>query len=293
MKHRLLAVFSIFAGLAFGQGAPDHPRVRVQGEEITPRSILARNMGSAEDQMAQFPPHKIIGNIYYVGTKTLTSFLIVTAEGNILVNTTYERNVRTIQTSVEQLGFKFTDIKYILGNHAHGDHMEGDALAKELSGGQVVTMAQDEAALRAIKPGGREHPVDKVIKDGDKITLGGVTLTARLTAGHTHGCTTWTTTVKDGGQDYNVVFWCSLRSPATITPDVEAEFVRSFNVVKMIPCDVPLGDHGAQFHMQEKYAAMKPGGLNPYVDPMGCRMEADAEEAMFHAILEEQRAAKK
>jgi len=284
---------ALLAAALHGQGAPDHPKVKVQGEDYTPRSILARNMGSVEDQSAQFPPHKIIGNIYYVGTKTLTSFLVVTPEGNILINTTYDRNVRTIQKSVEQLGFKFTDIKYILGNHAHGDHMEGDALAKELSGGQVVAMAQDEAALRAIKPGGREHPVDKVIKDGDKITLGGTTLTAHLTAGHTHGCTAWTTTVKEGGQDYNVVFWCSLRAPATISPEVEAEFVRSFNAVKMIPCDVPLGDHGAQFKFQEKYAKIKSGGPNPYIDPIGCHLEADVEEAMFHAVLAEQAAARK
>src|SRR6188472_2069604 len=96
-------------GLAQGTAPPDSPSVTVRGQAYTPRSILARNMGTDEDQTTAFPPHKIIGNIYYVGTKTLTSFLIVTPQGNILVNSTYERNVPVIQRSVEQLGFKFTD----------------------------------------------------------------------------------------------------------------------------------------------------------------------------------------
>src|SRR5215471_2339904 len=128
---------------------PDHPSVTVHGKTYTPRSILARNMGTPEDQEAQFPPHKIIGNIYYVGTRTLSSFLIVTPQGNILIDSTYERNVPVIQKSVEQLGFKFSDTKILLGNHAHGDHMEGDALVKQLTGAQVMAMAEDVPALRA------------------------------------------------------------------------------------------------------------------------------------------------
>src|SRR5215468_5621876 len=86
---------------------PDHPSITIQGRTYTPRSILERNMGTPEDQTTQFPPHKIIGNIYYVGTKTLSSFLIVTPQGNILINSTYERNVGTIEKSVKELGFKF------------------------------------------------------------------------------------------------------------------------------------------------------------------------------------------
>src|SRR5471032_3348016 len=109
---------------------PDHPVITVNGQTYTPRSVLARNMGTADDQTAQFPPHKIIGNIYYVGTKTLSSFLIVTPDGNILLDSTYERNVPVIQKSVTDLGFKFSDVRILLANHAHGDHQEGDALVK-------------------------------------------------------------------------------------------------------------------------------------------------------------------
>src|SRR5216683_6760309 len=115
---------------SLAQGAPpaDHPAVTVRGQTYTPRSILARNMGTEADRITQFPPHRIIGDVYYVGTRTLSSFLVVTPLGNILIDSTYERNVPTIEKSVMQLGFRFSDIKILLGNHAHGDHQEGDAL---------------------------------------------------------------------------------------------------------------------------------------------------------------------
>ena len=279
---------------AQNRGPADHPNVTIGGQNYNPKVILGRNMGTPADQEMQFPPHKIIGNVYYIGSKTLSSFLIVTPAGNIVMDTTYERNVRpVIQKSVEDLGFKFSDTKFILGNHAHGDHMEGDALAKELSGAQVWVMAEDEAALRAMKPGGKEHPIDKVFHDGDTLSLGGTTLTAHLTPGHTHGCTTWTMKATDAGKTYDVVFHCSLRAGGRITPDIEAELNRSFPLVRALPCDVPLGDHGAQYDMQEKFAKLKAGAPNPFIDPKGCNIETDIEEAMFHAILKEQAEAAK
>ena len=280
-------VFGIDSGLA--QTAPDHPSVTVEGQTYTPQSILSRNMGTPEDRITAWTPYKVIGNIYYVGTRTLSSFLIVTPEGNILLDSTYERNVPTIAKSVEQLGFKFSDIKYLLGNHAHADHQEGDALVKQMTGAQVVAMAEDVPALKAMKPGNKEHPIDRIIHDGDKVTLGGVTLTAHLTAGHTHGCTAWTTTAQEGGRTYNVMFGCSLRPPAVISPEAQAEFERTFKTVRNIPCDVQLGDHGAQYDMQEKYGRMKAGGPNPFIDPKTCFHEADVEEAMFKAVLAEQK----
>jgi metallo-beta-lactamase class B len=276
---------------AQGQPAPDHPAVTVHGQTYTPRSILARNMGTEEDQTTQFPPHKIIGNVYYVGTKTLSSFLVVTPQGDILIDSTYERNVPTIRKSVEQLGFKFSDIKILLGNHAHGDHQEGDALVKQLTGAQVMVMAEDVPALQAIKPGGKEHPIDKILHDGEAVTLGGTTLVAHLTPGHTRGCTTWTMRAQDSGRTYNVVFGCSLRSPAVLTPAIADEFNRSFKLVRALPCDVPLGDHGAQYNMQQKFTKVQSGGSNPFIDAANCNVKADIEEAMFHAILDEQQSA--
>ena len=285
-------LFVFLAGAAaLAQNAPDHPAVTAQGKTFTPRSILARNMGTPEDQTTAFPPHKIVGNVYYVGTKTLSAFLIVTPRGNILIDSTWERNVRTIRKSIEQLGFKFSDTGILLGNHAHGDHTEGDALVKELTGAQVVAMAEDVPALKAIKPGGKEHPVDRTIHDGDTVTLGGATLTAHLTAGHTRGATTWTMPVNEAGKTYQVVFYSSLRSPNVLTPPVIGEFNHSFAVVRALPCDVPLGDHPSEYGMTEKYAKLKPGAPNPFIDPSGCRLEADMEEAMFKAILAEQQKA--
>jgi len=270
-----------------GQAAPDHPSITVRGRTYTPRSILERNMGSQEDQTAQFPPHKIIGNIYYVGTRTLSSFLVVTPQGNILIDSTYERNVQTIRKSVEQLGFKFSDIKILLGSHAHGDHQEGDALVKQLSGAQVMAMAEDIPALQAIKPGGKEHPIDKVLHDGEAVRLGGATLVAHLTPGHTRGCTTWTMEAQEGGKTYQVVINCSLRPPTMLTPALVEEFNRSFKLVRSLPCDVQLGDHPAQYAMQEKYAKLQKRDPNPFIDPANCTLEADIQEAMFRAILAE------
>jgi metallo-beta-lactamase class B len=268
--------------------APDHPAVTVKGQTLTPRSILSRNMGTPQDQETAFPPHKIIGNIYYVGTRTLSSFLIVTPQGNILIDSTYERNVPVIKKSVEQLGFKFSDIKILLGNHAHGDHQEGDSMVKRMTGAQVMVMAEDVPALKAMKPGGQEHPIDKILHDGETVTLGGTTLIAHLTAGHTLGCTTWTMKVQDGAKTYNVVFGGSLRSPATLTPAIVEELNRSFKVVRSLPCDVPLGDHPAEYKLQAKYAKLQKGGPNPFIDQAGCLDEADIQEAMFHAIQAEQ-----
>jgi metallo-beta-lactamase class B len=277
--------------LAQGQPPADHPAVTVRGQTFTPRSVLARNMGTEADQTTAFPPHKIVGNIYYVGTRTLSSFLIVTPQGNILIDSTYERNVSVIEKSVAELGFRFSDIKILLGNHAHHDHQEGDALVKEMTGAQMMAMAEDVPALQAMKPGGKEHPIDKILHDGDKVTLGGTTLVARLTAGHTPGCTTFTTTADEGGKTYNVMFGCSLRPPAVVTPELVDAFSRSFKIVRALPCEVQLGDHGAQYNMQEKYAKLKAGAPNPFIDPSSCTLEADMEEAMLHALVAEQQQA--
>src|SRR5579871_5077235 len=143
------------------------------------------------DRNKPFPAHKVIGNVYFVGTADLGSYLITTPEGHILINTDYERTVPQIRASVGELGFKFTDIKIILGSHAHGDHMEGDAMVKELTGAPVMAMEQDVPALKRITPGGKPHPIDRVLHDGEEVKLGGSTLVAHLTPGHTKGCTTW------------------------------------------------------------------------------------------------------
>ena len=258
-----LAVLGSSVSLGWAQTAnpapADHPEITVHGRKFTPGSILARNMGTPEDQTAQFPPHKIIGNLYYVGTRTLSSFLIVTPQGNILINSTYERNVPTIEKSVEQLGFKFSDIKILLGTHAHNDHQEGDALLKQLTGAQTMAMAEDVPALRAITPGGTEHPIDKTLHDGETVTLGGTTLTAHLTPGHTRGCTTWTMKAREGAKTYNVVIVGSPNVNAgyklvnnALYPQIASDYERMFRVLKSLPCDIFLGAHGNYYGMEAK-----------------------------------------
>src|SRR5262245_9462344 len=292
MLTPVLLGFVATVALAQTVTPPDQPSVTVRGRTYTPQSILSRNMGTEEDQTTAFPPHKIIGNIYFVGTRTLSSYLITTPAGHILINSTYERNVRTIEKSVAALGFKFADVRILLGTHAHGDHQEGDALVKELTGAQVMAMREDVPALEAIRPGGKAHPIDRTLRDGEEVTLGGTTLVAHLTAGHTRGCTTWTMKAQEGGKTFNVVFACSYRSPGNVTPAIEGEFNRTFKIVRDLPCDVPLGDHPAQYNMAAKYARLKAGAPNPFVDPGNCRVEAEIQEAMFRAQLKMQKGAK-
>jgi metallo-beta-lactamase class B len=244
-----------------------------------------------------FPPHKVIGNIYYVGTKSLAVFLIVTPQGNILINSTYERNVPAIQKSIEQLGFKLSDTKMLLGSHAHGDHQEADAMVKALTGAQVVVMAEDVPALEAMKPGGKPHPIDRVVHDGDTVSLGGTTLTAHLTPGHTRGCTTWTLKAQEGGRTYDVVIIGSFGTNPGFqlvnnpqVPDIAGEFERTFKVARSLPCDVPLGSHPGMYNLAEKFPKIGKGP-NPFIDPQGYRTEVDIDEAMFRAVLAEQKTA--
>jgi metallo-beta-lactamase class B len=289
----------VLAGAALsGQTRPPQapgPTVTVRGQTFTQQSLFQRNVGEPGDMEAPFPPHKVIGNIYYVGTKSLSVFLITTPQGLILINSTYERNVPLIQKSVEQLGFKFSDIKILLGSHAHGDHQEGDAAVKALTGAQVMAMAEDVPALEAMKPGGKPHPIDRVLHDGDSVSLGGTTLMAHLTPGHSRGCTTWTLKAEEGGKSYDVVIIGSLGTNPGFklvnnaeTPGIADEFVRAFKRSRELHCDVPLGSHPGMYNLAEKFARQGKGGPNPFIDPEGYRLELDIDEAMFRAVLAEQ-----
>lgn len=247
-----------------------------------------------------FPPFKVMDNIYYVGTEDLGSFLITTPAGHILINSDFETTVPQIRAGVEKLGFKFTDIKILLGSHAHGDHMEGDALVKELTGAQVVVMDQDVPALSRMTPQGKPHPMDRVIHDGEEVKLGGVTLVAHLTPGHTKGCTTWTLKAQDKGKTYNVVILGSIGvNPGYILvnnkdyPQIADDYVRGFEVLRALPCDVFLASHSRFYGMPEKYAKLKDAGPNPFIDPAGYKAHLDLQEKNFKEKLAEQQAAAK
>jgi metallo-beta-lactamase class B len=261
--------------------------------------LLAQGSGH-EAFNKPFPAYKVIGNIYFVGTDDLGSFLITTPEGNILINSDFDDTVPQIRASVEKLGLKFTDTKILLGSHAHGDHMEGDARVKELTGAQVMVMEQDVPAISRMTPGNKPHPIDRVLHDGDEVKLGGTTLVAHLTPGHTKGCTTWTLKTQENGKSYNVVILGSIGvNPGYALvgnkdyPQVADDYVRGFKVLRSLPCDVFLGSHGRFYGMQEKYAKLGNGGPNPFIDPAGYKAHLDLQEMNFKAKLAEQQQAAK
>jgi metallo-beta-lactamase class B len=250
---------------------------------------------TASDWSKPFPPFKIAGNLYYVGSEELGSYLITTPQGDILINSDFEQTVPVIRASVEKLGFHFTDIKILLGSHAHSDHMEGDALVKELTGARVMAMEQDVADLRKMTPGNKPHPIDRVLHDGDEVKLGGTTLVAHLTPGHTKGCTTWTMKVREGDKVYDVVIVGSVNvNPGYILvgnkdyPQIANDYMRSFQVLRSLPCDLFLGAHGAYYGMVEKYARLQKGEENPFIDPAGYRAYLDDREKAFQSELDKQ-----
>lgn len=256
-----------------------------------------------------FPAHRVIGNVYHVGSKDLASYLITTPEGHILINSGFEETVPLIRTAVESFGFKMTDIKILLASHAHSDHVAGHALAKELTGAKVFVMRGDEEVIASGGKGqylytdSRWKPcaVDRVLEDRDEVKLGGVTLIARRTPGHTPGCTTWTWKVQDGGKTLDVVV---IGSPNVnpgyrlvdnkAYPKIAEDFAATFKILKELPCDVFLGAHGSYYGMIEKYEHAKNGASkNPFIDPEGYRAYVDLKEKAFRKTLETQSQASK
>jgi metallo-beta-lactamase class B len=274
-----------------GQGVAGHASIVARQE-----AMFRRNVGTAEEQRARFPPHRIAGNLYYVGSKSLASFLVATPAGHILINTNWEDGVPNLRASVEELGFDFQDIKIILGSHAHADHMQGDALVKELTGASVMVMAEDVPLLEAdiMRPGGKPHAVDHVLHDGEEVALGGSTLVARRTPGHTPGCTTWTMTVAEDGESYEVVIIGSMGSNPGFrfvdnpdNPTIADQYRQGFAVLRSLSPDIPLASHPAMYDMAGKYRRL--GQVpNPYIDPDGYAAELDAVENLFLDVLAEQ-----
>jgi len=224
----------------------------------------------------EFPAFKIAGNLYWVGTADLAVYLINTPQGNILINTDYKQDLPAVKRSIEQLGFKYSDTKILLISHAHGDHDEATGLVRSETGAKLMVMdadVPDEESTAAGRPGAH---VDRVLRDGESVELGGSKLVAHLTPGHTKGCTTWTMQVQDGGRTLNAVIVGSPNvNPGYILvgnknyPKIADDYVKTFAVLKSLPCDLFLGAHGAYFGLQAKHEKMKAGGANPFIDPDG------------------------
>lgn len=263
------------------------------------------------DWTQPFPPFRIAGNLYYVGSKGLASYLITTPEGNILINSDLEANVPMISASIEKLGFHFMDTKILLISHAHWDHDAGSAMIKQMTGAKYMVM---DADVSVVESGGKTdfqygntpsslYPpakVDRILHDGDQVKLGGTVLVAHLTPGHTKGCTTWTMKVYHGGKTYNVVIVGSpnvnpgyklVSNPAY--PRIPEDYERMWRVLKSLPCDIFLGAHGGYFGLEEKYPLRKEDGANPFVDPDGYKRFITQKEQEFHDELAKQKLAAK
>jgi metallo-beta-lactamase class B len=245
-----------------------------------------------------FPPHRVMDNVYYVGTKELATFLITTPQGHILMNSNYEASLPVIRAGVEQLGFKFSDIKILIAGHAHPDHVEGDAMVKELTGAQVVVGRLDAPATREFRPGGKEHPIDRLVDEGDTVTLGGTTLTAHVLPGHTKGCVAWSLDLKEGGKTYKALVECSLNGQFLQYinnkdyPTIEEDMRATYKIARSLPAEVFLSSH-AQFYglaaKYEKLEARREGDPNPFVDPAGYKAHVDEFEKTFEAAVARQR----
>jgi len=257
-----------------------------------------------------FPPFKIAGNLYYVGSRDLASYLVVTAQGDILINSSMEANVPLIRANVEKLGFKFSDVKILLTSHAHYDHCAGSAAIKRMTGAKYMVM---DADVPVVESGGKIdfvygddrtmwYPVtkvDRVLHDGDEVRLGDAVLVAHLTPGHTKGCTTWTMKVKDHGKIYNVVIVGSTSVNKGYEffgnakyPTMAADFEKTFAVLKALPCDIFLGAHGGYFGLVEKYARLKAGDADAFLNGADYLPYVAAREADFERELVRQRGAR-
>jgi metallo-beta-lactamase class B len=259
-------------------------------------ATAARAQGNP-DWHREFRGFKIAGNLYYVGTADLAVYLINTPQGNILINSDFKQDVPLIKKSIEQLGFKYSDTKIILISHAHGDHDEATGLIKNDTGATLMVMDGDVREEESTAPGRPGARVDRVLHDGDKVELGGSTLVAHLTPGHTKGCTTWTMQVRDGARTLNAVIIGSPNvNPGYVLvgnknyPQIAEDYVKTFAVLKSLPCDLFLGAHGAYFGLTTKYPKLKPADANPFIDPAGCKAYVDERDQAFQKEWARQKA---
>jgi metallo-beta-lactamase class B len=267
------------------------------------RSLLLFLAGTAialaqgnPDWHAEFPAFRIAGNLYYVGTADLAVYLINTPRGNILINSDFKQDLPAIRKSIEQLGFKYSDTKIILISHAHGDHDEGTGVIKQETGAKLMVMDADVEAEQSTAPGRPGAHVDRVLHDGETVELGGSKLVAHLTPGHTKGCTTWTMQVRDGSRTLNAVIIGSPNvNPGSILvgnknyPQIAEDYVKTFAVLKSLPCDLFLGAHGGYFGMKAKYEKMKAGAANPFIDPEGYKAYVAERDGTFRKEWERQK----
>ena len=278
--------------------------------------LCTAGAGAAEnpDQRAPLEPFQIADNLYYVGSRDLAAYLVTTAKGNILINANLATSPPQIRESVEKLGFRWSDTRILLNSQAHFDHVGGASEILRETGAQNLAMEGD---ADVIESGGRTDflinsgslqtfvpaRVDRVLRDGDTVALGGVTLTAHKTAGHTRGCTTWTLRshlpgeppgkVRDIVIVGGVTFWGDYQfverpeRPESY-PGIAADFRRTFATLRALPCDVFLGAHGAYFDLLPKLARRSSDVTSVWIDPDGYKTYVDQAERAFNTRFDQQ-----
>lgn len=271
-----------------------------------------------------FPAFRIAGTpqggLYYVGSQDLAAYLVATPQGHILINSNLASSPAQIRRSVESLGFRWSDIKILLISHAHYDHCAGSAQILRETHARYEVMAPD---VPIVESGGRKDfhyfadksmyfepaHVDRVLHDGDTVSLGGVTLTAHLTAGHTPGATTWTLDEEEfgptgapGAEGRRILHAVIVASPNVNPgyrlignkryPGIAADYRHQFDVLNRLPCNLFLGAHGGYFDLEAKYARLQHGDTNAFLDPAGYKAYvADRHQAFQAELTKQMRAA--
>ena len=257
-------------------------------------------------------PFRIADNLFYVGSKDLASYLIVTPAGDILINSSLKSSPPLIRKSIEQLGFHLADVKILLISHAHFDHDAGSAELLRITHAKYMVMDADVPVVESggakdfAYPGDRYPPakVDRILHDGDEVRLGNAVLVAHKTPGHTRGCTTWTMRAISGGKSRDVVIVGSWNvnagfrladhpgHPASY-PGIAADYQHAFAVLAKLPCDIFLGAHGAYFDMLAKLDRAKSGaGESVWIDPDGYHAAVAEREQAFQRELKRQQDAR-
>lgn len=249
-------------------------------------------------------PFRISDDIYYVGTREIAVFLVATPKGLVLIDTGFAQNAGNLLANIHALGFDPREIRFILISHAHYDHMGGVAELQSKTGAKVAAGAPD---LPLLERGGLGDPqfgdafryppvkADIAVRDGQRLSLGGVTLTAHITPGHTPGCTTWTMPTRIEGRTVGALFLCSVTAPGyrfvgnPRYPNALADYRRSFAVLRGLKCELFLAAHSHFFDFDRKRAEMlKTGSARAFIDPAGCRAHIAEREAEVLAMAKAQ-----
>lgn len=269
--------------------------------------VFAQGQGSnPTPENKPMKPFRVIGNIYWVGLTDHGAFLVTTPSGHLLLDTTAPETAPVVRASIEQLGFKLSDIKIIIGAHPHNDHLGAASIFKEWTGATFIMLGPDAAVMADggrsdFREDGREifKPIkaDRIIGDMEEVHLDKMTFVAHLTPGHTRGCTTWTTVVEDSGKKYNVVFVCGVETVERVPlinnakyPEIVDDFTKSFTVLRSLPCDVFLFTRAGFINLEGKRKLLEQGAThNPFIDPQECREYIVEREKMVEDQMAKER----